>query len=120
MRFRIYSGPLTAAQIAADHALGPNQMLGTSTNVSLTAALAGGNVVVSWPTASALVNLVSSPALGRAAVLVFGKRQVDRRGGNYQAAMPAAGTASSSDCNKCSGLRARHLIFNGAWLATLR
>ena len=33
--FRIYNGPLTAAQIAADNALGPNQLRGTSTSVNL-------------------------------------------------------------------------------------
>jgi len=66
--FRIYSGPLTAGQIAADYALGPNQLIGTSMNVTLSASLAGGNLVIKWPTTSALVNLMSTPTLGAGAV----------------------------------------------------
>jgi hypothetical protein len=91
--FRIYNGPLTAAQVAADHALGPNQFIGTSTNVSLTAKSSGGNLVITWPTASALVNLVSSPALGAGAVWSAAGTLPTTVGGNYQVTMPATGTA---------------------------
>ncbi|MGA2173400.1 MAG: LamG-like jellyroll fold domain-containing protein [Verrucomicrobiota bacterium] len=66
--FRIYSSPLTAAQIKADYALGPNQLIGANTHVTLTATLSGGNIVISWPTSSAYVTLVSSPVLGAGAV----------------------------------------------------
>jgi Concanavalin A-like lectin/glucanases superfamily/Bacterial Ig-like domain (group 2) len=67
--FRIYSNALTSAQIAADHALGPNHFIGANTNVKLQAALTGDpSIVISWPTNSALVNLVSSPVLGSGAV----------------------------------------------------
>jgi hypothetical protein len=65
--FRIYSGPMQAAQIGADYLLGPNQLLGTTTSVTLSATLSGGNLVLTWPTNSALVNLVSSPVLGTGA-----------------------------------------------------
>jgi hypothetical protein len=67
--FRIYTNALTAAQIAADHALGPNQFIGANTNVKLHASLTGDpSIVITWPANSALVNLVSSPTLGSGAV----------------------------------------------------
>jgi len=81
--FRIYNGPLTAAQIAADNALGPNQLRGTSTSVSL--SISGSDPVIKWPTTSALVQLQSSPTLGLGAVWtpmnMSGLKVV---GGNYQ------------------------------------
>jgi hypothetical protein len=93
---RIYSGPLTAAQAAADNALGPNQLRGTSlAPVTLHVTRSGGNLVFSWPTTSALVTLQSSPALGAganwAAVNVpNGALLVS--GGNYQLTLPMSGT----------------------------
>jgi hypothetical protein len=67
--FRIYTNALTAAQVAADHALGPNQFIGANTNVKLQASLTGDpSIVIKWPANSALVNLVSSPVLGSGAV----------------------------------------------------
>jgi Bacterial Ig-like domain (group 2) len=91
--FRIYNGPLTAAQVAADNALGPNQLRGTSTSVSLSAALSGGNVVISWPTTSALVNLVSSPTLGSGAVWTpMNMSSLVVAGGNYHITVPTTGT----------------------------
>lgn len=91
--FRIYTNALTASQIAADDALGPNQLLGTATNVSLTATLSGTNAVVAWPTTSALVNLVSSPTLGVGAVWTPVSGSLSVAGGNYQMSVPSAGTA---------------------------
>jgi len=73
--------------------LGPNQFIGTSTNVSLTAKSSGGNLVITWPTASALVNLVSSPALGAGAVWSAAGTLPTTVGGNYQVTIPATGTA---------------------------
>jgi hypothetical protein len=61
--FRIYNGPLTAAQIAADYALGPNAIIGSNTHVSLKATLSSGNIVITWPTTSAYVTLVSTTSL---------------------------------------------------------
>jgi hypothetical protein len=43
-----------------------NQLIGSSTNVSLSASVSGGNVVIRWPTTSALDTLLSSPLLGAA------------------------------------------------------
>ncbi len=93
---RIYSGPLTAAQVAADNALGPDQLRGTSlAPVSLSATRSGGNLVFSWPTTSALVTLQASPALGASAtwtpvVLPAGAMAVS--GGNYQVTLPMSAT----------------------------
>jgi hypothetical protein len=93
--FRIYNGPLTAAQVAADHALGPNQFIGTSTSVSLHVASSGTNVVVKWPTTSALVTLLSSPVLGSGAVWTqVGGTLTTDGSGNYQMTVPVSGTAS--------------------------
>ncbi|HXD00778.1 MAG TPA: LamG-like jellyroll fold domain-containing protein [Verrucomicrobiae bacterium] len=93
--FRIYNNALTAAQIAADHALGPNQFIGTSLNVSLAASTSGANTVLKWPTTSALVSLVSSPVLGSGAVWtpVSTSALTTDGSGHYQITVPATGTA---------------------------
>ena len=93
--FRIYNGPLTAAQIAADNALGPNQLRGTSTNVKLSAKVSGDpGVVLSWPTTSALVTLMTSPVLGPGAVWTqVNTSGLTVAGGNYQITVPATGNA---------------------------
>jgi len=91
--FRIYSGPLTASQVAANNALGPNQLVGSSTSTSLNITPSGSNATLSWPTNSALVTLVSSPTLGTGAAWtpVIGGLAVS--GSNYQITVPAAATA---------------------------
>lgn len=91
--FRIYSGPMTAGHIKANNALGPNQFIGTSTNVALTAKLSGGNVVISWPVNSALVNLMSSPVLGTGAVWSAVNGTLAVNGSNYEMTLP--GTAAA-------------------------
>ncbi|MGH7976466.1 MAG: Ig-like domain-containing protein [Limisphaerales bacterium] len=93
--FRIYNGALTASQIAADYALGPNQLIGTSTNVKLTASMSGGNLVITWPTTSALVTLQSSPALGAGASWTTVGETLAVAGSNYQVTMPVSGSASA-------------------------
>ena len=64
--FRIYSGRLTPPEIAAAQIVGPDVLL--TTNVSLSASVSGGNIVVSWPVAAAGFTLKSSPSLGAGAV----------------------------------------------------
>jgi hypothetical protein len=88
--FRIYTNVLTAAQIAADHALGPNQFIGTNMNVKLNASLTGDPfIVINWPTNSALVNLMSSPALGSSAVWTSASNgSLVVAGTNYQMTIP--------------------------------
>lgn len=92
--FRIYNVALTPGQIAADDALGPNQLLGTSTSVKLSASLAGSNIVLKWPTTSALLTVLGSPTLGASAAWtpVAGPLTTDGSG-NYQMTLPASGSA---------------------------
>ena len=86
--FRVYSSPLTAGQITAAQVLGPNQVLGTSMNVSLSAAVSGGNLTLKWPTTSALVTLSSSSTLGSAAVWTPVTAPLTEVGSNYQITVP--------------------------------
>jgi hypothetical protein len=58
---RLYYGALSAAQIAADAKLGPGSVVPT-----LTAAVSGQSVIISWPAPSTGFTLQSSPALGGA------------------------------------------------------
>jgi hypothetical protein len=93
---RIYSGPLTAAQAAADYALGPNQLRGTSVApVTLQVSRSGSNLVFSWPTTSALVTLISSPTLGAGATwtpVTIPSGALTTSGGNYQLTLPMSAT----------------------------
>lgn len=92
--FRIYNNALTPAQIAADYALGPNQVIGTSTSVNLTASLSGTNVVLKWPTTSALVTVQTSSSLGAGAVWSTVASTLTTDGsGKYQMTVPATGSA---------------------------
>jgi hypothetical protein len=92
--FRIYSSPLTATQINADYLLGPSQVLGTNSNVKLAATFSGTNVVVTWPTDSAFVNLVSSTALGTGAGWApVANGTLAIVGGNFQETIPITGSA---------------------------
>jgi hypothetical protein len=50
--FRIYNGALSAAEIAATDALGPNQLL-SAASPTISASLSGNHVFLSWPVASA-------------------------------------------------------------------
>jgi hypothetical protein len=91
--FRIYNGPLAPATIKADYALGSSQLIGTATNVSLSVTLSGGNLVVKWPTTSALVNLVSSPTLGAGAVWTPVNGSLTVVGGSYQETVSTSAAA---------------------------
>lgn len=92
--FRIYNGPLSAGQIKANALLGPNQLVGANPSVSLTATASGNNIVLAWPTSSALVTLLSSPTLGATAnwtEVTSGTLAIV--GSNYQWTMPRTGAA---------------------------
>jgi len=91
--FRIYSTALTPAQIAADDALGPNVVIGTSTNVSVSTSVSGGNLILTWPTSSALVTVLSSSSLGAGASWTTVSPKLTVVGGNYQASIPITGSA---------------------------
>ena len=94
--FRIYNGPLTAGQIAADNVLGPNQLRGTSlAPVTLNVTRSGSNLVFSWPTTSALVVLRSSPVVGPNAVwtpVAVPSGAMTTSAGNYQLILPMNAT----------------------------
>jgi alpha-L-arabinofuranosidase len=60
--FRIYSGALQAAEIAATQALGPNQLLSTASPV-ISGSATGGNLTLAWPLAAAGFILESSTNL---------------------------------------------------------
>ena len=90
--FLIYQGPKTVGQIEADAALGPNQLIGVSTTVSLSAKRSGKNLLLQWPTSSALVNLMSSPSLGASANWTPVVGPPTTAGGNYQATVTPSGT----------------------------
>jgi hypothetical protein len=90
--FRIYNGPISASQARADYLLGPNQLFGTNTNVSLTVTLAGTNLLLKWPTTSALVNLTSSPVIGAGAAWSPVNGTLAVASGNYQMTIPVTGS----------------------------
>jgi hypothetical protein len=90
--FRIYNGPLTPAQIQADGALGPNQLIGSSTSVALEVSLSGADLVIKWPTSSALVTLTSTSDVG-STVWTPVNRPVSVVGGSYQVIVPASSSA---------------------------
>jgi hypothetical protein len=90
--FRIYSGAMSAAQVAADHVLGPNQLIGTGTSVKLTATKSGGNIVLKWPTSSALVTVLSSTSLSGPWATFSSNGLTTDGSGNYQLTVPATGT----------------------------
>ncbi|MGC3961179.1 MAG: hypothetical protein QM813_25605 [Verrucomicrobiota bacterium] len=92
--FRIYNGPLSTGQIKANSLLGPNQLIGANNSVSLTATASGNNIILTWPTTSALVTLLSSPTLGATAnwtEVSAGSLVID--GSNYKWTVPRTGTA---------------------------
>jgi hypothetical protein len=66
--FRIWNGALSPDEIAADEALGPDK-LPSNNNVTLSASLSSGHIVVTWPTAASTnFSLYSSSSLGTNAV----------------------------------------------------
>jgi len=93
--FRIYNGPLSAGQIAADHALGPDQLIGSGTTVSLSVKHTSNSIIITWPTSSALVDLMGSPVLGPSANwTAVNLSSLTVVGGNYQVTIPANGSAN--------------------------
>jgi hypothetical protein len=89
---RIYNGVLTAADVTATHALGPDLTLGASTTVSLKATTSGGNVVLTWPTSAAPFAVLGSPTLGAGAVWTPVSANLTVVGSNYQVTLPFTGS----------------------------
>lgn len=84
---RIYNGALSAAEIAATDALGPNHVLINTSPVLSSAASANGNLVLSWPLASAGYTLMySTNLLGGAWTPSASPAQIV--GGQWQVTIP--------------------------------
>jgi hypothetical protein len=60
--YRIYKGRLSPEEIQASDLLGPDEILST-TNATLSASGSGGNIVLSWPVASAGFTVETKPSL---------------------------------------------------------
>ncbi|GEM_PF-4383453 len=73
--------------------LGPNQLIGSNNTVSLTATSSGNNVIVSWPTNLALVNLVGSSTLETNAEWTAVNGSMSLSCTNYSVTFPAGGEA---------------------------
>lgn len=63
---RIYSGALTAAEVAATQLLGPNQLLSNAATLSVSNN--AGNIHLTWPLVNGGFTLESSPTVGTGAV----------------------------------------------------
>lgn len=86
--FRVYTVALSAAEVAATYALGPNELLSTNPPVAALAT-AGTALTLSWPLASAgfVLQVSTNLASGRWTTLAAAMPQV--AGTNYQLTLPA-------------------------------
>jgi hypothetical protein len=88
--FRIYNGALNSDEVAATEALGPSALLSTA-SPTLHVTSSGGNVVLTWPLASAGFTLQSRSSLstGAWAPVPLGPQIV---GANWQVIVPSSGS----------------------------
>ena len=85
--FRIYNGALSASQIAATDALGPDQLL-SSASPAMAAKAAGGGITLSWPLADAGFTLMSRTNLVLGAWLPVTSPAPQISNGQWQVAVP--------------------------------
>ena len=85
---RIYNGILTAADVAATQALGPDLTLGSNTAVSLEATTSGDSLNLTWPVSAATFGVLSSPTLGADAVWTPVSASLTVVGGSYSVTLP--------------------------------
>jgi hypothetical protein len=78
--FRIYSGTLSDAEVAADYAAGPDLLGSEVQQVSLTTARSGNGFTLSWPASATGFVLESSSALGPQAAWASATEQVTVQG----------------------------------------
>ena len=90
--FRIYNGALSAIEIAASQALGPDQLLSTNRPV-INAAASGGNLTLSWPLASADYTLLTRTNLVAGAWTAVPSPTPQIVGGQWQFTIPISGNA---------------------------
>ncbi len=88
---RIYNGVLSADQIEASDALGPNQLLSNASPVFNALQMNGGNLVVSWPLASAGFTLMSRTNLATGAWSPVTSASPKIVNGQWQVTMPVTG-----------------------------
>jgi hypothetical protein len=88
--FRIYSGPMTPAQIAASYAAGPNPVVAEPT---LTISVSGNAITLSWPTTATGYTPHASAVLGAGASWAPVAGAITTSGGNYQVTVPISGNA---------------------------
>jgi hypothetical protein len=95
--FRVYAGALTAAQVAASYAAGPDVVALTppvGVGPKLTVAATGGNLVITWPSSSTGFSLKTSSTLGTGASWGAVSQTPIIVGSNYQVTIPiGTGTA---------------------------
>jgi len=89
--FRIYNGVLSPKDIQATQILGPDQALAST--VHLSAALSGGNVVLSWPVAGGSFALQSSASLTSGAWTTISTPAAQLAGNQWQVTLPNTGGA---------------------------
>jgi arabinoxylan arabinofuranohydrolase len=93
--FRIYTTALSASEIAATDALGPNQVLSTdSPTLSVTATPS--NLTLTWPLASASFTLQSCTNLVQGNWVNLPSPAPQIVGGQWQVTLPLSGGASST------------------------
>jgi hypothetical protein len=93
--FRIYNVALSASEIAGTDALGPNQLLSTASPPISMSAMAG-NLVLTWPLASAGFALQSCTNLGLGDWVNVTSPTPQIIGGQWQVTLPAPSSADST------------------------
>jgi enterochelin esterase-like enzyme/fibronectin type 3 domain-containing protein/regulation of enolase protein 1 (concanavalin A-like superfamily) len=93
--FRIYNVGLSAAEIAAMAALGPDQLL-SSNAPSMSLGLTSANLLITWPLANAGFALQSSTNLALGDWVNVPSPVPQIVGGQWQVALPQPGVASSA------------------------
>jgi alpha-L-arabinofuranosidase len=90
---RIYNGAISAAEISASDALGPNELLSNGSPIFGASQIAGGNLTLSWPLASAGFTLMARTnlLLGSWSPDAFTSPQIIN--GQWQITVPATGGA---------------------------
>ena len=86
--FRIYEGRLSPDEIQALHAIGPDQLL--TSNATVTASVAAGNVILAWPVAAAGFSIQTKANLNDATWTTLTNAPV-LVGNNWQVTVPASG-----------------------------
>jgi hypothetical protein len=93
--FRIYNVALSASEIAASDALGPNQLL-TTTSPPISIVPAAANLLLTWPQASAGFTLQSCTNLGVDGWVNVTSPAPQIVGGQWQVALPNSGSTNST------------------------